>query len=117
MMKLSQQQVDDFLVRLQELKTSLLSAETTGSEAEETVELDQTRMGRLSRMDALQTQAMSKETGRRRRLVLRGIEAALLRIENGGFGECSECDDTINPRRLEADPTIELCIACAEAAE
>jgi len=114
---LTKQQLSDFQTQLHELKTSLLSAEETGGEAEETVELDQTRMGRLSRMDAMQSQAMSKETGRRRRKMLAGIEAALLRIDGDSFGRCSECDDTINPRRLEVDPTIELCIACAEAAE
>lgn len=115
-MSLSKKQIEEFRVQLQELKEELVKAESTGSEAEETVELDQTRMGRLSRMDALQNQAMSKETGRRRRQMLRGIEAALLRIEGEHFGECSECADSINPRRLEVDPTIELCIACAEAA-
>ena len=49
------------------LKQSLLRAQETGDQAEQTVELDQARVGRLSRMDAMQAQAMSKETGRRRR--------------------------------------------------
>ena len=57
----------DYTKKLLGLKKSLLKAEETGEEAEQTVELDQTRVGRLSRMDAMQAQAMSKETGRRRR--------------------------------------------------
>jgi len=52
---------------LLDLKQSLLQAQETGDQAEQTVELDQARVGRLSRMDAMQAQAMSKETGRRRR--------------------------------------------------
>ena len=81
------------------------------------VELDQTRVGRLSRMDAMQAQAMSVETGRRRRQHLVEIEKALERIEAGDYGECLECGEAIHPGRLEANPTATLCIACAEALE
>ena len=59
--------IDKYKTALLEFKQSLLQAQETGDEAEQTVELDQTRVGRLSRMDAMQAQAMSKETGRRRR--------------------------------------------------
>ena len=63
-----------------ELRQSLLAAEETGEEAEQTVELDQARVGRLSRMDAMQAQSMSKETGRRRRQKMMQIESALRRM-------------------------------------
>ncbi|MDH3787318.1 MAG: TraR/DksA C4-type zinc finger protein, partial [Xanthomonadales bacterium] len=82
-----------------------------------TIELDQTRVGRLSRMDALQAQAMSKETGRRRRQKLLQIEAALRRIEHDEYGYCQECGDEIAPARLNVDPAVSLCIRCAEAGE
>lgn len=100
-----------------DLQKTLLKADETGGEAEQVVELDQTRVGRISRMDALQAQAMSLETGRRRRRALVSIDAALKRIEEGDFGECLECCEPINPKRLEADPTLTLCIYCAEALE
>jgi len=99
------------------LKQALLKAQETGDQAEQTVELDQTRVGRLSRMDALQAQAMSIETGRRRRQKLLQIEAALKRIEENDYGYCRECGDAIAPARLEADPTVLLCIDCASAKE
>ena len=99
------------------LRQSLLQAEETGEAAEQAVELDQTRMGRLSRMDAMQAQAMSIETGRRRRQKLLQIEAALQRIEDDEFGHCDECGEEIAPRRLEVDPTVRLCIGCAAARE
>lgn len=99
------------------LRESLLKAQETGEEAEQTVELDQTRVGRLSRMDAMQAQAMSKETGRRRREKLLQIEAALRRIENDEYGYCQQCGEEIASARLSVDPTVLFCISCAEASE
>ena len=106
-----------FRTLLLDRKQVLLAADETGEQAEQVVELDQARVGRLSRMDAMQAQAMSLETGRRRRQSLVSIDAALLRLEEGDFGDCFECDEAINPKRLEADPTAILCINCAEALE
>jgi DnaK suppressor protein len=97
-----------------ELRAELQNMDEAGEAAAQTVELDQTRMGRLSRMDALQAQAMSQAVNRRRAETLRGVESALQRLERGEYGECQECDETINPKRLEFDPTVRLCIACAE---
>jgi DnaK suppressor protein len=108
---------EDHKKALIDLRQSLLKAQETGDEAEQTVELDQTRVGRLSRMDALQAQAMSKESGRRRRQKLMQIEAALRRLEDNEYGFCQECGDEIAPARLSVDPTITLCIRCAEERE
>ncbi len=102
---------------LQEMKQDLLSAQETGERAEQPVELDQTRVGRLSRMDAMQAQAMSIETGRRRRQKLRQIEEALQRIDDDEYGDCVECGEAIAPARLEVDPAVLLCIQCASARE
>ena len=99
------------------LKQTLLKAQETGDQAEQTVELDQTRVGRLSRMDAMQAQAMSKETGRRRRQKLLEIEAALRRLEGDDYGFCQECGEEIAAARLEVDPAVLLCIDCASARE
>lgn len=38
---------------------------------------------------------------------------ALLRVEDGSYGECLECGADIAPGRLEARPESVLCIACA----
>ena len=61
--------MNNYRKKLLALKQSLLMAQETGDQAEQTVELDQACVGRLSRMDAMQAQAMSIETGRRRRMV------------------------------------------------
>ncbi len=100
-----------------EQQTSLQSVVATGEAAAETVELDQTRMGRLSRMDGMQQQEMSKASNQRRQLKLVQIAAALKRIENKDYGYCNECEEDINPKRLEHSPAVSLCIACAEALE
>ena len=76
------------------------------------VELDQTSVGRLSRMDALQVQAMAQAGRKRRSIELKRIDAALKRIEAGEFGACVRCGDDIPPARLEIDPAILVCMNC-----
>ena len=110
-------QVETFRLQLLQLQEQLLALKATGDDAARVVELDQTSVGRLSRMDALQAQAMSQETGRRRRQHLVEIDAALTRIESGEYGDCFECGELIHPGRLSADPAVRLCISCAEALE
>jgi DnaK suppressor protein len=87
-----------------------------GAESARPVELDQTRQGRLSRMDALQQQAMAQESERRRVAELQRIDSALRRIEEDEYGFCQGCGEPIAARRLELDPTALLCIVCAEKA-
>ncbi len=51
------------------------------------------------------------------RLFLLAIEEALDRIEDGSFGECSNCDEPINLKRIQAVPWAKLCLACQELEE
>jgi DnaK suppressor protein len=78
------------------------------------VELDQQMVGRLSRMDAMQIQAMAQALEARRRGRLQMIEAALRRLDDGDYGYCVECGDKIPVGRLSIDPTITRCVDCAE---
>lgn len=57
-------------------------------------------MGRLSRMDALQVQAMAQAVERRRGQELGRIKATLGRIDDGEFGYCVTCGEQIAPKRL-----------------
>lgn len=93
---------------------ALMDDDALGRESAETVELDQTRQGRLSRMDALQQQAMAAETQRRRALELKRIHVALQRINDGEYGYCLSCGGDIVPARLKVDPAATQCVACAE---
>jgi len=100
---------DLLLARRAELK-AVMEAVSANSDP---VELDQSRVGRLSRMDALQGQAMAKETERRRGLELQRIASALARIEDEDFGYCVTCGEEIPLKRLELDPAITTCVTCA----
>lgn len=78
-----------------------------------TVELDQQSVGRVSRIDSLQVQAMAKAADGRRAQRIRQLEAALGRLELGEYGYCTECGDAINRKRLEIDLAATRCVACA----
>lgn len=99
------------------LRDELDGLEKSSRDAAGTVELDQTRMGRLTRMDALQAQEISKESRRRRQDIRNRIVPALRRIETGEYGYCADCEEEIAARRLAFDPTCLLCIHCAEKRE
>lgn len=95
-------------------REKLLEQKEMSQESTRTVELDQSSVGRLSRMDAMQSQAMALEGKRRREIQLTRIEAALERIEEGEYGYCAMCDEEIAARRLEVDPANPFCVNCAE---
>ncbi len=94
-------------------RAALASVADEGAAAAATVELDQTRVGRLSRMDALQGQAMARATAGRRQLELTRIDSALARIDEGRYGICVRCGEDIAPARLAVDPAAVVCVDCA----
>lgn len=53
----------------------------------------------------------------RERHLLTKIEEALVRIEDGNFGTCSDCEEPIEVKRLEARPVTSLCLTCKEREE
>ena len=117
MTDLTTKQIKYFQSSLLEKREILKTAIDSERESSQTVELDQSKVGRLSRMDALQGQAMTKETKLRHEEGLRQITAALARIESGDYGYCLGCDELISTARLEVDPAASLCIQCASLAE
>ena len=109
--------LDQFKARIQVMLSELESLAASSQEAARPVELDQTRLGRLSRMDAMQGQAMAKVSEARRVAQLTALRKALKRIEQGDFGVCQSCEEDISVARLSADPAVLTCIDCAEALE
>jgi DnaK suppressor protein len=81
-------------------------------EAMRTVELDQTAVGRLSRMDSLQSQSMSKGLREREVVRLSQIRDALERLEKGSYGRCTVCDGPIPFERLFVFPEAPECARC-----
>lgn len=51
------------------------------------------------------------------RALLARVEEALVRIREGNFGECINCGNEVNPKRLEAVPWARYCIKCQEKIE
>lgn len=102
---------------LLERKATLIEEEEAGKQAAQIVELDQTSVGRVSRMDAMQGQAMAIAANQRRQIELQKIGAALKRIDQEEYGYCLECNEEIAEPRLELDPATSLCIACASKKE
>ena len=103
-------EIEKFRTQLLRLRSELQGLEETSKEATKPVELDQASVGRLSRMDAMQSQQMAQELARRRQQQLVRIEGALRRIESGDYGYCSVCDEEIDVRRLTLDPTNTRCV-------
>ena len=109
---------DAELVELRELvlgRLAELDAEDAlGEGGQATVELDQQAVGRLSRMDALQNQAMAKATGARRQAERTRLQAALTRMHDGDYGYCEDCGEQIAIGRLRLDPAALRCVDCAQ---
>ena len=99
--------------RLEAERDELLGLSAAAADERRPVELDQQSVGRLSRMDAMQVQAMAQAVEGRRRERLQRIAAALRRLEDADFGYCAECGEDIPAKRLDVDPTIACCVDCA----
>ncbi len=109
--------LDTFRARLT-AEAEELRAQGAASRADRApVTLDQQTVGRLSRMDALQAQAMAKASEDRRQARLRQIEAAVRRIDDGVYGDCVTCGEAIGDSRLGLDPATPTCITCARGGD
>ena len=71
-------------------------------------------------MDLASSEYMQSFTLRlrgRERILLKKIDKALKKMDDGEYGICVECEEPIAPKRLEARPETELCIRCKEDQE
>jgi DnaK suppressor protein len=105
--------IEDLRSRLEAEHAAIGRDADLGADDRAVVALDQQSIGRLSRMDAMQRQAMAAAQHRRTQARLGAIAAALARIAEAEYGYCLECGDEIAIRRLEIDPTLTTCVACA----
>ncbi len=105
--------VEQFRILIQQKVADLAAEDDLGHGAQRTVELDQQSVGRLSRMDSLQSQAMAQAQQRRRNSQKNALAAALHRLDEGEFGYCDDCGDAIAEARLKTNPALMHCISCA----
>ena len=95
--------------QIAEVEASVESAESTRASAQ----LDPSRVGRLSRVDALQMVAMERALEERRRAEGLRAQRALELIEEGSYGECVLCYESIALKRIRLDPSLLTCVGCA----
>lgn len=107
-------QLKEFKDALIAIREEIEELNSDSKSAADTVTLDQSKVGRLSRMDAMQAQQMAQETARRRQQQLLRIESALRRIETDDYGFCYKCGEAIEEARLKFDPASTRCINCVE---
>ena len=99
--------------RLRDELTALVADSKEAEDSRKPVALDQQSVGRLSRMDAMQVQAMAVAGESRRQVRIQVLRAALGRIGTDEFGFCARCGDEISEKRLDLDPAIATCVDCA----
>ena len=104
------------LAHFKQLLEQRLAEIVAGRKPVKPVELDQARVGRLSRMDAMQQQEMAQAAARLSTIEAGRIKSALNRLADGEYGYCLECGEEIAEGRLRVDPSVLTCIDCARAA-
>jgi DnaK suppressor protein len=105
--------LDLFRQKLLDRREELRREEELAAANRAPVELDQESVGRLSRIDAMQVQAMALAQQRRRQSEAAAIDAALKRIDEGEYGYCLTCGDDIVEARMLNAPAVTQCIGCA----
>jgi DnaK suppressor protein len=76
-------------------------------------DLEQDTVGRLSRIEALQSQGLTHTLAEREKAQLAHIAAALRRLDEGTYGACNGCGGSIPYERLLVYPETLACAACA----
>jgi DnaK suppressor protein len=113
---LSADQLEELREELGRQLAKLQRSMVVTDEAIRPVELDQTAVGRLSRIDSLQNQAFTKGLRERENQKLGQLTAALARFERGDYGRCALCDAEIPIERLFVFPEAPECAKCSGAA-
>ncbi|MGL1832074.1 TraR/DksA family transcriptional regulator [Rhodocyclaceae bacterium SMB388] len=104
--------LDEYRQRLTDELASVHDDLIEAKQAAGTVVLDQSSVGRLSRMDAMQQQAMAQGIMTRLDVRRRKLQAALARVQSGEFGLCCQCGAELEAERLRHDPSAVFCADC-----
>ena len=112
--RLSREQIEELRSELLRLKKKMERSMRTTAQAMKPVELDQGAVGRLSRMDSLQNQGLTRNLQERETARYGQIITSLKRIEEGTFGVCVSCGRQIPFERLFVFPETPTCAQCSE---
>jgi len=114
---LNSNQISSLQTALSTLEADLSEQLQISEEAAGIVKLDQTLVGRVSRMDAMQQQNMAVSTRSKVQRKLQKVRLALAAIDSGDYGYCRKCDESIGYPRLNAQPEANLCLSCQDKAD
>jgi DnaK suppressor protein len=110
---LTADQVAELTGELERIVAKLERSMRTTEEAMRPVQLDQSAVGRLSRIDSLQNQGLTRNLREREQAKLGQVVAAFQRLEDGTYGTCTECGGAIPFERLQIFPETPTCSACS----
>ena len=110
---MDQNQIMQIKEKLHDELRALTKEELTAADNTRVVALDQQSVGRLSRMDALQMQAMAQAQKERRNRRKNALTQSLNRLELKKYGYCRFCDEEIDFERLSINPTVLKCFDCS----
>lgn len=111
MNELSEAEVEQLRALLEEAVVKVETGMTASTQESKPVDLG-LAIGRLSRVDAMQHQAMAKARHGRVVVQLEQIRSALRRVEAGTYGACIRCEEPIGFARLLAKPEALMCKSC-----
>lgn len=114
--ELTGQQLSELREHLAEEKTRLEEVLKFSKDGAKPVGLDEP-IGRLSRMDAIQQQQMTKANRAAYERKLQLIGVALEQLGKDEYGYCRSCEEPIGYRRLKARPETPFCLECQDARE
>jgi DnaK suppressor protein len=112
MQHLTAQQIDELSTELDRVLRKLERSMRATEESLRPVQLDQSAIGRLSRIDALQNQGLTRNLRDREEAMLMQVTAAFERLAAGTYGVCTECRAAIPFERLQVFPEAPTCAGC-----
>jgi len=115
--ELTHEQTEALREQLVRLAAELEDNLRANASAADPVVLDQSSVGRLSRMDAMQQQAMAKATRQKAQLRLTQCKVALSAFGRDEYGLCRKCEEPIGYPRLSAKPEAPFCLECQRGAD
>mgnify|MGYP000600212871 FL=1 len=115
-MALTEAQMKKFRAMLEERRQTLIVQARKTLESDMILSPDD-RFDEVDQASSEYMQAFSFRLRGREKFLMDKIQLALRKIDEGTYGTCEECEDTIALKRLQARPEAPLCIQCKEAQE
>jgi len=113
---MDKKKLDAFKKRLEDRQRELRQNVTRNEQDGRAADMD-TAQDIADRASSSYTKEFLVHQSSNERQTLQMVESALSRIREGTFGECINCGNEINAKRLEAVPWTRYCIECQEKLE